>query len=118
MSSDTTQLGSRLEALEQRVEEALPAMSQLKDTCTAQYQRIEAHICQLDDYENHSCGSNIRIRGLPEATAAKDILPTLQGIFREIQGLSPIDTVEIDRAHRALRPPSQDAANPRDIRAE
>lgn len=83
LQNDTTQLGNRLEALEQRVEEALQAMFQLRDTCLAQDQRIEALIYQLDAYENHNHRSNLCIRGFPEATAAKVIIPTLQGIFNE-----------------------------------
>lgn len=71
LKEDTTQLGIRLEMLEQRVEEALPAITQLRDKCKAQDQQIEALISQLDDYENHSHRSNIRIRELPEATGAK-----------------------------------------------
>lgn len=99
---DTTHLGSRLETLEQKVEDTIPAITQLRDKCMAQDQRIETLISQLDDYENRSRRSNIRIRGLPEATAAKDIVPTLQGIFREILGLYPTEAVQIDKAHRAL----------------
>ena len=115
LKADTTQLGNRLESLEQIVDEALPTIAKLGDKCAAQDYQIEALLTQLDDYENRSRRSNIRIRGLPEATGASDIVPTLQGIFKELLGLSPNDKVEIDRAHRALRPQSQDAENPRDI---
>ena len=88
------------------MEEALPTISQLRDRCAAQDNHIESLLSQLDDYENRSRRSNIRIRGLPGATGARDIIPTLQGIFKELLGLSPTETVEIDRAHRALSPPS------------
>lgn len=47
--------------------------------------------------------------------ASKDIIPTLVGIFKEILELPATDTIEIDRAHKALRPPSKDVDNPRDI---
>lgn len=84
---DTTQLGNRLETLEQTVEEALPAITQLRDKCATQDHQIETLMSQLDDYENHSHRSNICIRGLPEATGAKDFVPTLQGFFKELLGL-------------------------------
>lgn len=52
---------------------------------------------------------------LPEAIGAKNIIPTLEGIFRELLGLPSTANIEIDRAHTALKPPSQDVNNPRDI---
>lgn len=89
---DTTHLGNRLETLEQRFDDTIPS-SQLRDKCSAQDQQIEALICQLDDYVNCSCRStfytlyalraNIRIRGLPTATAAKKNCPYPAG---HIQG--------------------------------
>lgn len=84
------------------MEESLPAITQLRDKCIVQDHQIETLILQLDDYENRNRRSNIRKKGLTEATAAKDIAPTLQGIFKELLGLPPTKAVEIDRAHRAL----------------
>lgn len=78
-------------------------------------QLIDALLCQLDDFKNCSRRANIPIHGLPEATAPKDIIPTLVGVFRQIMELPDIVPIEIDRAHRTLRPPSQDPDNPRDI---
>lgn len=115
LQADTTHLGGRLEALEQKFEEALPVISNLQAACSAQGHQIEALLCQLDDAENRSRRANIRVRGLPEATGPRDIVPTLEGIFREILGLPNTTAIEIDRAHRALRPPSQDVDNPRDV---
>lgn len=54
-------------------------------------------------------------RRMLEATAPRDIIPSLVGVFREILGLPDTTPVEIDRAHRALKPPSQDPECPRDI---
>lgn len=76
MKVDTAHLGSRLETLEQKVLDTIPAITQLRDKCMAEDQRIETLISQLDDYKNRSRRSKIRIRGLPEATAAKDTVPT------------------------------------------
>lgn len=115
LKADTSHLGGRLETLEQRFDDTLPVITMLQDKCTTQDHQIEALLCQLDDMENRSRRANIRIRGLPEATGAKDIIPTLEGIFREILGLPNTVAIEIDRAHRALRPPSQDMNNPRDV---
>lgn len=84
----------------------------LQSKCLMQDQQIDTLLCQVDDVENHSWRANIRIRGLPEATASRDIIPTLVDIFREILELPASAPIKIDRA---LRPPSQDVDNPRDI---
>ena len=115
LKADTNHLGNRVEALEQKLEDVLPVIAQLQEKCSAQDHQIEALLCHLDDIENRSRRANIRIRGLPEATGARDIAPTLQDIFKDILGLPATAVVEIDRAHRALKPPSQDENNPRDI---
>lgn len=76
--------------------------------------RLEALLDQMDNLENGSRRVNIRIRGLPEATGPRDI-PTLQGVFKQILDRQVPEHIEIDRAHRALRPPSENPDKPRDI---
>lgn len=77
--------------------------------------KLDTLLSQLDDFDNCSRRVNSRIRGLPEATVPKDIIPSRTGIFREILVLADTVPIEIDWAHQALRPSSQDADNPRDI---
>lgn len=113
--SDIAQLGNRLKTLEQRFDDALPTISLLKDRCAVQDQKIKALLCQLDKFKNHSRWENIHIRGLPEATAPRDIIPTLIRIFWDILELLDTSTIEIDCAHRALGSPSEDPDNPQDI---
>lgn len=69
----------------------------------------------MDDFENRSHRENIRIRGLPEAMGPRDIVPTLQVIFKQILGREAPDHIEIDWAHGALRLPYADLDKPRDI---
>lgn len=83
--------------------------------CKAQNQRIDSLLDQSDDVENHSRRVNICIRGLLEAIAPRVIVPILQGIFKLILGREEPDHIEIDFAHRALRPPSEDLDKSRDI---
>lgn len=73
-----------METLEQRFDDTLPTKALLTDRCATQDLKIESLLCQVDNFENHSRRANIRIRGLPEATGPKDIIPTLIGVFREI----------------------------------
>lgn len=115
LQADTAHIGGRVEALEVSVEDITPTLQALETRCTMQDQRIDSLLYQLDDVENWSRRVNIRIRGLPEATGPRDIIPTLQGVFTQILGKEAPDNIEIDRAHRALRPPSDDPDKPRDI---
>lgn len=87
----------------------------LQEKCTAQDHKMEALISQLDDFENRSRRANIRIRGMPEATTPRDIIPSMVRVFREILGLPDTAPVEINWAHRALKLPSQDPESPWDI---
>ena len=112
---DTAHLGGRVETLENQWEETTPALQALTEHCKRQDRRLEALLDQMDDFENRSRRVNIRIRGLPEATGPREIIPTLQGVFKQILGRQAPDYIEIDRAHRALRPPSDDPEKPRDI---
>lgn len=114
LKTDTTELGHRLETLEQKFDDAVPDISMLRDQSYAHDQKIEALLCQLDDFKNRSRRAKIRIRDLLEATAPKDIISMLQGAFREILNLPALAPTEIDRAHRVLRPPD-DPDNLRDI---
>lgn len=47
--------------------------------------------------------------------SARDIVPTLVGIFCKILKLPATAPIKIHHAHRALRPPFQDVDNPRDV---
>lgn len=73
------------------------------------------HIPVLDDVENRSRRVNVCIRGVPEATASRDLVPTLQGVFKQILGQEAPNYIEINRAHRALGTPSDNPDKPRDI---
>lgn len=72
-------------------------------------------ITQLDDQENRSRRNNVRLRGVPESIRPQDLAASLTKLFNSILGRSPEDKVELDRAHRALRPQSPDSARPRDV---
>lgn len=115
LQADTAHIGGRVEALEATVEDINPSLQALQAHSKMQDQRIDSLLDQLDDVENRSRRVNIRIRGLPEATGPRDIIPSLQGLFTQILGREAPDHIEIDRAHRALRPPSEDPDKPRDI---
>lgn len=92
-----------------------PTLQALQTHCKTQDQHIDSLLDQLYDVENRRHRVIVHIRGLPEATAHRNIVPTLQGIFKQILGREAPDHIETDRAHRALRSPSDDPDKPRDI---
>lgn len=108
-------IGGQVEDLEARWEELDPMLLALTEKCKTQNLRINSMLDQMDDLENRSCRINIRIRGVPEATVPQDIVPTLQGVFKQILGLEVPTYIEIDRAHRALCLPSEDPDKSQDI---
>ena len=68
----------------------------------------------LEDLDNRGRRNNIRVRGLPEADEAEDLQKTLQTMFNDLTGAPLVKHIEIDRAHRALRPKGP-ASKPRDV---
>lgn len=91
----TAHIGGRVEAVEASVEDITPTLQALQTHCKVQDQRIGSLLDQLDDVENHSRRINIRIRGLPEATAPRAIVSTLQGVFKQILSRKAPDHIKI-----------------------
>lgn len=58
----------------------------------------------LEDLDNRNRRNNIRIRGLPESSGPEDLHSILQTIFKNLLGVPTSMHIEMDRAHRALRP--------------
>lgn len=100
LKAETTQLGNRLQTLKQKVDDTLPTICMLRDQWSAQDQKIEALLCQLDDFENRSKRANIRDHGLFEGT---DSPPC---VAYSVKSWNPATApIEIDRAQRALYNP-------------
>lgn len=75
----------------------------------------EEHASHLDDIENRNRRNNIRVRGIPEIILHKDLDLTLQKIFASLMDSSPSNSIELDRAHRALGPRPSENDRPRDV---
>ncbi|CAH2254698.1 Hypothetical predicted protein [Pelobates cultripes] len=69
----------------------------------------------MEDLNNRSRRQNIRIRGLAESVMPEAILPTITAIFQSLLPDNPGQTIYIERAHRALRPPFPNTNTPRDV---
>ncbi|PIO39803.1 hypothetical protein AB205_0102580 [Aquarana catesbeiana] len=115
LQADKAHIGGRREDLEAQWEVVTPALQALHERCKTQDRRFNSLIDQMDDFEDRSRRVNIRIRGMPEATGPRDIVPSLQGLLKQVFGRNAPDHIAIDRAHRDFRPPSDDPDKPWDI---
>ncbi|XP_053575640.1 E3 ubiquitin-protein ligase DCST1 [Bombina bombina] len=70
---------------------------------------------KLEDLENRTRRNNLRIRGVSESIFPPAIEGYLQALLRVIKGDQSAEEVQIERAHRALRPRPPPRAPPRDI---
>lgn len=80
LQADTAHIGGRVEALESNWEETTPKLQAFTEKCKVQDRKIDSLPDLMDDFENQNRRVNIHIRGLPEAIAPRDIVPTLQGV--------------------------------------
>lgn len=94
MQADKAHIGGRVEALEEQWEDVSPTLQAITERCKMQDQRLNVLLEQMDDFKNRSRRVNIHIRGLPEATGPQDIVPTLQGIFKQILGCEALITLK------------------------
>lgn len=68
-----------------------------------------------EDIENRSRRNNIRIRGLPEATAPGDLAVTITSIFNSYLDRAPSTEIELDRVHRVSPGVTPASGRPRDV---
>lgn len=112
LTKEIRELGTRTSDLENRTDDLEAKVDQL--FCEIENLREENKqlISRLEDAENHSRRSNLRIRGIPEHVV--DLQSTITALFQELAPDIPIERLEIDRVHRSLtaRKPN---GPPRDI---
>ncbi|CAH2221759.1 Hypothetical predicted protein [Pelobates cultripes] len=88
-------------------------------THEASIKELRGQITYLEDMQedlnNRSRRNNIRIRGLPESSTPEVLTTMLHKAFSSLLPDAPPSDLLLDRAHRALRPPSSSPTQPRDI---
>lgn len=94
-------------SLETRVSELERARDQHRDTAVS----LEMH---LEDIEDRSHRNNLRLRGIPEASEAKNVSEAVRVIFWTVLDDPEADVV-LDKAHRALGPSPADPSRARDV---
>uniref|UniRef100_A0A8C5W8K9 Uncharacterized protein n=1 Tax=Leptobrachium leishanense TaxID=445787 RepID=A0A8C5W8K9_9ANUR len=105
---EVTDLGGRVTRLEQTVAEQPPA--------TREHPAAYSELRRLvDDVDNWGRRNNLRIRGLKEMDPPEQLEELLCRFFNEVLGRAPASPIELNRAHRALRPRPQEGEPPRDV---
>ncbi|XP_056373658.1 actin-binding protein WASF2-like [Hyla sarda] len=113
--SDLSTLDTRISVVETAHKSTSSSVQALQSVVNGQKEQLFSMQQHLDDLENRSRQNNIRVRGLPEAVSSSELWDALTSIFNDLLDRPPDTYIEMDRAHRALRPPSNDNTNPQDV---
>ncbi|XP_018408440.1 PREDICTED: contactin-5, partial [Nanorana parkeri] len=104
LHKDFQQLTQRVEDIDGEVQTTKQDIYRLQSQSVAQAAIIRDLQRHVEDLDNRGRRNNIRIKGLPEATGTEDLPAVLQMLFNNILGAPSSNKIEMDRAHRALRP--------------
>lgn len=112
LTREIRELGQRTADLETRVDDMELTLHEQAQEQSALHEENTMLLSPLEDAENHSHRSNLRLRGIPESI--DDLQSFTTALFQELSPSVSIDRLEFDRIHRALTR-SQTDGPPRDI---
>lgn len=104
LRKDLKHVSDRVETLETDHDDTRRYVTQLQSHITAQDKFLNDTRSHLEDIDNRGRRNNIRVRGIPEADNAEDLPSLLSSIFNQLLDATPDHVIQLDRAHRALRP--------------
>ncbi len=91
----------RLTQTEERISQTEVSVSTLQSTTNAHEKKITALAWKIDDLENRSRRSNLRLLGLPEKSEGNDACTFLENWLPEALDMEPLrKPLAIERAHR------------------
>ncbi|XP_075042151.1 uncharacterized protein LOC142101645 [Mixophyes fleayi] len=115
LRSEISELGSRTDV----VENQLDVVSKHQQTTDTEIADLRAEFStfkdQLEDLENRNRRNNIWIKNVPESISAEALPDYLEGLFLQMLPDLSKESLNLDRAHRALRPKPNPDQPPRDI---
>ncbi|CAH2245177.1 Hypothetical predicted protein [Pelobates cultripes] len=114
LRTDMEAQGGRIQALETQALESQHQATAADTALTRQGNMLLALRRQIEDLDNRSRRSNIRVRGVPEGEGPENVEELLTALFLQILGTDAPPNIRFERAHRALRPRIRDG-DPRDI---
>lgn len=115
VQTDVSTLQARVQTMEDSHASLQSQVSSLQQASATRDALHRSLITQMDDQENRNRRNNVRLRGVPESIRPQDLTISLTRFFNSILGRGPEEKIELDRAHRALRPQSTDPSRPRDV---
>ncbi|CAH2305805.1 Hypothetical predicted protein [Pelobates cultripes] len=104
LRTDMEAQGSRIQALETQAQTMRRQTSAADTALTRQGNMLLALRRHVEDLDNGSHRSNIRVRGVPDQEGTENAEALLTGLFRQILGGEAPAEIRFERAHRALRP--------------
>ncbi|MEE6469463.1 hypothetical protein FKM82_008633 [Ascaphus truei] len=115
IKQDIQGLQERTTSLETKLEEALQHQNDADEEIIRLGREIHSLRNGLEDQENRDRRQNLRIRGIPETILPGHLREYVTDFFVSICTEIDQRDLEIDRAHRALGPRSDDANRRRDV---
>ncbi|CAH2325774.1 Hypothetical predicted protein [Pelobates cultripes] len=115
LKADVATLTSKTDQAETRISKLTTTTAEHAQDIAYFHGKIATLEDNMEDLNNRSRRNNIWIRGLPETVTLEQLVPTLKSIFKDIAPDLTSRDLELDRAHRALKPPNLNQATPRDV---
>ncbi|XP_066444700.1 uncharacterized protein [Eleutherodactylus coqui] len=115
IKEEVRHMGRRVEELEGASAIVTSHALSMADILKEQHLQINKMLLMQEDLENRNRRNNLRIKGLPESWAPDVLKKVLLEIFADLVGSEKAGAINIERAHRALRPQPAAAEPPRDI---
>lgn len=114
LQSGLKHLADRVEMAEEEIQETKLAVHRTQLQGADHHTMLRDMQRHVEDLDNRGRRNNIRVRGIPEVDGPEDIQHILQDVFNNLLGEPVTKFIEMDRAHRALRPKNA-TTQPRDI---
>ena len=112
LKTDLQAMGNRLKDVEEDTHLQAAAIRQVQKT----YDMHLPHMFELhrhvEDLDNRGRRHNIRVRGLPEGIDQASMPLAVCAIFNDLLERPADAPIEMERIHRALRPPPRDSEPP------
>ncbi len=101
IKNQVTECFRRITQAEERISQTEDSVSTLQSTTNALEKKITALTWKIDDLENRSRCSNLRLLGLPEKSEGNDACTFLESWLPEALDMEPLrKPLAIERAHR------------------
>lgn len=115
LKADIHSMNDRIATVEENTRTQATAIRQVQKTYDARLPHLFELHRQVEDLDNRGRRHNVRVRGVPEGIDQAALQHTVCSIFNDLLGRPADSPVEMERIHRALRPPPRDNEPPRDI---